>query len=1519
MRGKLQNPHENKLATKILVAILLLCTIGATVPLSLGSTSAAPISQTNSNLDFFLDENVYSNVLDRITFLSNLGSRVTGYEGNYRAAQYIIDEFTKLGLSVQVQKFNVTVPIDLGSDITILEPITATINAHAVWPNGVQPSPTKELEGPLVYVKGGSLSDFDGKNITDSIVLMEFNSSSNWLYGVDLGAKAVIFIEPSDSSSSESLKKFVEAPVYFPKLFVKRDDGQRLKNLVQNSQSEVRVKINLRMEWRTVETQNIIATLNGTGNPGDVVVLTSHYDSWSVVPAISYGASDAAGVSWLIELARYFSVNKPVRSLWFVAFSAHWQAMAGEREFVDEMFFSDQVQSGSVKPWVFIGLGPFSGDSSNIQLLDTSFYAGSCSSELITSDRFTWIQRRITQSYLLNSELRLTVEELTGRNLDPTLLVEERLSTTSMWWGTIQQPIMLESEIPLTAGCVSFNILSSPASTYSKYIGSPVNDLGLIDIENLKPQFLVSGFIVSSILNDNEWSLSWASVKPVRSVYVGSSIIASQNAGFITLNGKVLFFNNSLGWYDPISNALVQVQMTTMNNPLAKIITMADENGSFQIRGITPYTLTYNKGGWETKAWIIDKETGNILYAPDLGVQGGRVFASTIFPMSHPAQVSAVVAELRAITVLGLLDPRYDRPLMVLDPRFNSLVSTDIFVSVSGFIRPIEFSSKSDLLTYGAYYNPWETVGMVFVPPSSKSVILLKIGGTGASSLSWPTFLTNSTDEEPEGAGVSISNDSITIPFSIYAFASDMFRATKSRYEKLTAYNVRSLSIEKALDESQKNLALAESLFDSKNYSEAYGYATLSYSWSTRAYNEVMAIINEAGTSITILFILAIIVSFVVERILVQATKGLVRLLFIVGFTVLSIITMSLIHPAYTVMSNAIVANIGSVLMIMFVISLGILAIEAEKMSKALSVRYLGKHGIEKARLGVIALASSISANFIRKHRLRAVLTFLTVFIVSTAITSITCMAPYIGVKISPKSLGTLDLLYPTQLFLKNGQGLPQNDIYSAQVVEVLNQVLKDKFVILPRVVYYPQTIFRYGVYQGISSQTQTSYIRAILGVSPAESVFQQNLTSGRFFAEDDFLTCILSSAQADALNVEVGDKISTGSYELVVVGIFDESALSQLREPNGLQFGVPDPSYNSYIAKDMAQPLDPGATIPLLSWELVLVVPQRFAFSLGGFVQSIVAVPVSFEITSGEIQEIASNLVLTLDLNISFVVNGLIFSASRLPLYVTFGFESLMVLVVIAALNIAVTILSSIRERNREIQVFAVTGLTPLGSMSMFILESEIYAVVGGFLGYFAGFGLNTAFRNFGLLPSEIPFNHISSTTMLTIVIILVVSFVTSLWPSFSASKSVTPSLLRKWEFTTEPGQDDWEIPIPSRASSREEAISILRFLKEFFDGAGNVGHMFMITETKNVMVEDATLKLVIRQAPYELLILSDVEIRFVADTEGYSTQVYLKRTSGDRKAWIVSSYYFVDSMRKQLLLWRSLDVADRRRFLND
>ncbi len=1510
---------------KALILGLLFLTISINISPIFCTANEDSIYQSNnlsrnisdSNLDFFLNKDLYNNVLERITVFANCGSRVTGYAGNYIAAQYIIDEFSKLGLNVTIQKFNVTVPIDFGSNVTVISPIERVLKGYAVWPNGIQTSPVDSLEGTLIYVKGTSPEDFDQKTVKDSIVLMEFNSDSNWLYGADLGAKAFIFIEPSDSSISESMKKFVEAPIFFPRLLVKSEDGEMLKRLVLDDQSEVRVKISLRMEWRTVETQNIIAMINGTGNPEDVIVLASHYDSWSVVPAISCNAHDATGVSWLIELARYFSINRPVRSVMFVALSAHWQALAGEREFIDDFYFSNQVQTGAIKPWIFVGLGPFSSDSSKIQLLYTSFYAGVGSTSTNVPNRFSWLLRRITQTYLFDPALRSVSQNLISVDFDPSLLVEERLSTTSMWWGTIQQPIMLESEIPLSTGAIAFNILSSPVVTYHKFIGTTVNDLNLINMENLKPQFLLSGFIISSILNDNEWSIVWNDVKPSRSRYEGSSLIPSQNAGYITLEGKILSFNNSKGWYEAFPNALVQVQGTSINNPLAKIITFADTDGNFIVKGITPYTLTYQKSAWKITAWGIDQKSGNILYAPDLGIQGSGVFSNIVYPLSSPTKVSVVVAELRAITVFDLLDPRYFRQLVILDPRFNTIVAGEMFVSTNGFLIPLEFESKSNFLTYGSYYDLWETVGVVFVPPFSKSTFLFKIGGSGSSSLSWSIFISNSTDNAPEGQGISVSNSSIVIPFSIYCMASDIYRATQSRYEQIMAYNVRSLSVEHALSEAQKNLALVEELYTNKSFSEAYGRAALAYAYVARAYNEVMAIINESGTSITTLFILAIIVSFALERVVVQAEKGLVRICYMAGFAVLSIIAMSLIHPAYTVMSNAVIANIGSILLIMFVISLVILFIEAEKMSKALSVKFLGKHSIEKARLGVVALASSVSTNFMRRYKLRSSLTFLTVFIVSASITSVVCMAPYVGVKISSKPVGAAQLMYKSQIFMQTSHGLPP-DISSSETITILRQILKDSYKVLPRVVYFPQTYYGNGVYQEVSSENKSIYVRCILGVSSNEGVLQEVLTSGWFFTEFAKWSCILSTQQARALNATIGDVVRTGGYELTIVGIYDELLLSQFSEPNGLAFGIPDPSYNSQLAKDMVRPIDPGVPIPNLPWDLVLIVPEEFAISLGGAVHSIVILPLSPETSESVIQATSSEMAFVLDQNIAVAFGDSVSSVSRLLLYIVFGLESLVVLVVIATLNIMVTILSTIRERTKEIHVFAVTGLTPLGSMSIFILESVIYAIIGSFLGYFAGFGLNAVFRGAGLLPKEIPFNHISSTTMLTIVVIVSASFIMSLWPSFSASKSVTPSLLRKWEFTTKPHHDEWQIPIPSRASSKNEAVGILRFLKEYFDGAGAEGHMFIINKTNEVSVEDATLTLTIRQAPYELFIMSDVKIQFVQDTEGYSTLVYLKKTSGDRKAWIVSSYYFVDSLRKQLLLWRSLAVEDRRRFID-
>jgi hypothetical protein len=108
-----------------------------------------------------------------------------------------------------------------------------------------------------------------------------------------------------------------------------------------------------------------------------------------------------------------------------------------------------------------------------------------------------------------------------------------------------------------------------------------------------------------------------------------------------------------------------------------------------------------------------------------------------------------------------------------------------------------------------------------------------------------------------------------------------------------------------------------------------------------------------------------------------------------------------------------------------------------------------------------------------------------------------------------------------------------------------------------------------------------------------------------------------------------------------------------------------------------------------------------------------------------------------------------------------------------------------------------------------------------------------------------------------------------------------------------------------------------MLHFLKEYFDGGGAIGHMYMVTKTGSVSHEEMALEMEIKHAPYEMLILSNVIIRVLQEGNVFSFHVYLKRTSGSRRMWAFSSYYFVDTLRKQLMLWRSLTQSEHEKYM--
>ncbi|HDD33706.1 MAG TPA: M28 family peptidase, partial [Thermofilaceae archaeon] len=430
-----------------------------------------------------------SALMKHVKALASLGSRVTGYAGCKRAADYIADVLKGYGLKVVIHKYSAVVPFDEGSSVRVLiNGNKYTFTAYSIWPNGVNPSPTPPggVRGPLIYVGRGRLKDFDGKDVDGAIVLMDYESGDNWLNAVKLGAKAVIFIGPSHVPPYvESLKKFLDTPINFPRVYVTHEVGERLKELAKRGAEAVVIS---RMRWREVEAENIIGILKG--EIPDTILLTTHYDSWSAVPALASSAHEAIAPAYLLELAKALSRTKPYRTIWFVFFSGHWEALVGPREFVERFYFGPEVANGSFKPVMLINIGDLDPEGTGLQLLRGgagTLYATTSNAGGITL-RYAWVVKKIFTEYLMNPELRREIKSLVG--VEPSTYVRDYF-TNLMYWGTEQFPYMLDSEPAEMTRGVAFTIQSAYAS--KQWLGSPVSDLEELSeekLELLKPQLV---------------------------------------------------------------------------------------------------------------------------------------------------------------------------------------------------------------------------------------------------------------------------------------------------------------------------------------------------------------------------------------------------------------------------------------------------------------------------------------------------------------------------------------------------------------------------------------------------------------------------------------------------------------------------------------------------------------------------------------------------------------------------------------------------------------------------------------------------------------------------------------------------------------------------------------------------------------------------------------------------------------------------------------------------------------------
>jgi hypothetical protein len=406
------------------------CTIGA----SLGETTEYNVIIDSINM---------TNVKMHTHFFSNINSRVTGYSGSTVAARYIAEKFGEYQLDqIVFENYTAVVPIDYGANVTILSPETCSFEAFSIWPNLVETCETSPIgiTGKLIYGGYGDFADFTGKDVFGSIVVMEFNSEKNWINAVMLGAKAIIFIEPEDTTTAEANQKSIEIPLDIPRLYLTRENGKNLKDLLDSANGDLTAKISAKMVYEARQTSNIIGIVQGYDSQleNEAIAITAHYDSISAVPAIAPGADEASGVAALLELARILKIHQPRRTVMLVALSGHNLALAGAREFVDKHF-------GDVgtKMKLLINL-----DLSTETDILAALWVGQFYRFDLVPGRFMWVSHRLSGEYLLK------LSEEHQKKFDDAL-------DSVKWRQVIPRRFTLDSEPFTMSGGLGFSYATS--------------------------------------------------------------------------------------------------------------------------------------------------------------------------------------------------------------------------------------------------------------------------------------------------------------------------------------------------------------------------------------------------------------------------------------------------------------------------------------------------------------------------------------------------------------------------------------------------------------------------------------------------------------------------------------------------------------------------------------------------------------------------------------------------------------------------------------------------------------------------------------------------------------------------------------------------------------------------------------------------------------------------------------------------------------------------------------------------
>ncbi len=969
---------------------------------------------------------------------------------------------------------------------------------------------------------------------------------------------------------------------------------------------------------------------------------------------------------------------------------------------------------------------------------------------------------------------------------------------------------------------------------------------------------------------------------------------------FVEIKGRAVQFNPETSLFpdDPMvgSIAVARTGTKTAMGVRSEIFDIVDEDGRFCLPGL-PNSRA--RGGTITvEAYLLGDEDGRVRMAPDMGVTGAEQYPNKVAMDQDVKPVTVVMFDCKPVAIFDMVDQRFSqllREIQVYDAQ------TDASPYEFGYCLPLPPQQ---------FTSAYEPVAVVFVPSGTKVKITM-----GASLLGLRFLLVNPTDREELGEGYLVDRYP-SLHATPYRVAMDMWLLDDTRMADMSRHGITNQRVESSHEEAGEHLRLAQQYLRERTYDKFFTAARAAWSYESRAYPDVRSTADDVVKGV--MFYLALLMPFAVfaERLFVGAREIKGQIIGTVAFFIGIFILIALVHPAFAITFTPMIILLAFIILALTVIVVGIIIQKFEEQMREMRWEQTGVREADVGRLSASAAAFNLGISNMRRRKIRTLLTCTTLVLLTFTVLSTTSIkqtirsnrirlphtAAYNGIMIRDKTWTPIG--EPTTRVMRNEFG--------------------EDFAVAPRAWYFSARIGKQS-FVDVSRAGAGYSATAMVGLTPEEEIIshpQEALREGgRWFTDADTLACVVPQEMAEKLNIQPEDAgnvfVSVFGTRLRVLGIIDSDKFKRLEDLDGEQITPVDyllmqeqqAQRQSMQAGEEEMSEDELREYIHLTPDAVLIVPYNFVINAGGSLRSVaIGIPEADEVR-GHLDDLMSRI----ELNLYAGIGDRTFLCSAVG---TTGFQGagdILIPVLIAALIVLNTMLGSVYERTNEIHIYSSLGLAPTHIAALFIAEASVYAVLGAVMGYLVGQMAAKIMLLTGAM-SGLYLNYSSLAAVASTLMIMLTVLLSVLYPARVASSIAMPGIERRWTLP-EPKDDIIRMDLPFTVTG-DQALGVNVFLLDYL--AAHADYSLGNFSTGNLELdgrdyelgEGYALSVMVWLAPYDLGVSEHMTIETVPteDAEIYQIRVVIQRESGDEASWIRVTRNFINLLRKQYLLWRTL-----------